>query len=137
MASDVLRTGPGFDLDPQDTLRDDNVSTKLAQQHATDLLNLQRGEYPLDIRFGIDWLGLLQQKRVDPDVVAEDIRKLLDGIPSISGLSLSGTKDGQVLTLSGTGQFQEIRATAEVLVGLSATKVGQNGAARFFWRIIQ
>jgi hypothetical protein len=115
---------------------DDNVAPELAQQHATDLLNLQKGEYPLDTSFGVDWLGLLQQKKINVPAVARELKDLINSIPAITGLSLSGTQSGQTLSISGAGLFRRFRASAEILIPLSVREqVGQNGAARFFWRV--
>ena len=136
MASDVLRTGSSYDLDPQDQLRDDNDTPELAQQHATDLLNLQQGEYVLDTTFGIDWLAILQRRRVNVPAVVKDIENLLNTIPSITNLSLTGSQAGQPLSVSGSGRFARFRAAAEALIALTTSEqIGQNGAARFFWRI--
>lgn len=139
MASDCLRTGPEWDLDPQDKLADDNEEPKLAQQAALDLLNGQRGEYPLDLTFYLDHLGYRGRKAgpVETRDFGRQIVQLLSTIPNLSNLSLVRSEiEGQIADFRIEGRWRSFRTSAQVLIGRATSGIpGQNSAARYYHRI--
>lgn len=117
MASDVLMTLAGYDLDPNDEVQDDNTSVALLQQYVTTSLQVHQTEYPGDTQYGINWIRIAEQKAPQPAQLAEQIREFLKLLPNFRDVRVtSAAQVGRTVSMSLRGAFQQYLFDGRFLV---------------------
>lgn len=90
MATDVLRNGPGWDLDFQAEFADDDSEPRLVAQQVQDAVSLIRGEYFLDVTAGADWIGYSTTKgEVARQAFLAQIEDEVRAVPGVAGVTSS------------------------------------------------
>jgi len=117
MASDVLMSLAGYDLDPNDEVQDDNTSVALLQQYVTTALQVHQTEYPGDTNYGINWIRIAEQKAPQSAQLAEQIREFLKLLPNFRDVRVTSTAQvGRTVSMSLRGAFQQYLFDGRFLV---------------------
>lgn len=83
MSSDVLMTGPNRDLLPTDLITDTENRLDLVVQQMDTVVHIGEGEWPIDIREGIDWLGYFTDRDVNVNALAAEVRREFESLPNV------------------------------------------------------
>lgn len=136
MATDVLRTGEDYDLNPSDGYADDRDEPRIAQQHVRDALNLFRGEWVLNGNYGMDWLRIKSTKLPDVRPFAAEVRRFVASIPSVSNVAVTSTeREGRSVSLGLSAVFARQAQDARVFIALEpGGNVGYNTMAHVYFR---
>ena len=136
MATDVLRTGEDYDLNPSDGYADDRDEPKIAQQHVRDALNMFRGEWALNGNYGMDWLRIKGSKLPEPRRFAAEVRRFIAAIPSVNNVVVTSTeREGRSVSLGISAVFARQAQDARVFIALEpGGNVGYNGMAHVYFR---
>jgi hypothetical protein len=136
MASDVLRTGEDYDLNPSDGYVDDDTDPRLVEQHVRDSLNMFRGEWIFNGTYGMDWLRIKSSKLDNLTFLAAEIRRFVAAIPNMRNVNVASTeREGRSISITLTGQYNRVQQDIRVYIPLAATSnVGYNGMAHVYFR---
>lgn len=136
MATDVLRTGEDYDLNPSDGYADDRDEPKIAQQHVRDALNMFRGEWALNGNYGMDWLRIKGNKLPDARLLAAEVRRFIAAIPSVRDVVITSTeREGRTVSLAISAVFARQAQDGRVFIALEpGGNVGYNGMAHVYFR---
>lgn len=136
MATDVLRTGEDYDLNPSDGYADDDTDPRLVEQHVRDALNMFRGEWIFNGSYGLDWLRIKGSKLSNLDALAVEIRRFVAAIPNMRNVNIqTSEREGRSVSITLTGQYNRVQQDIRVYVPLASTaNVGYNGVAHVYFR---
>jgi hypothetical protein len=130
-STDVLCTGEGGDLVLTDVVVRTDQSIALVMQQLEIALLTGRGEYLLDSRQGINWLGFLTARRVDTRALSAEIREAVGIIPEVSVVDVQVATQGQVFTIGLDLRYNRTRVAVQLLIDPAAMPLGNDRAFAF------
>lgn len=106
MSGDVLLTGEGRDLLPTDRIVDTEQGAdgiNLSAQQMDTVVHIAEGEWLIDIREGIDWIGYLTDRRVNVQALVQEVKREFETVPGVTISSAAGEHINREILLAFEG----------------------------------